>query len=326
MASNRGTITANPNFNAETTAETLEKALKTSDEQTIMKELLSCCNAQRQMIRSPFKTKFGKDLVEELKNGLSGDLKNVALALMETPVKYDATQLHKATKGLGTTESVLIDIVSSRSPSELQAIKNEYKDEFQKNLEDDIVGDTSGEFKHLLVSLLQGQRDSSNVVSIAKARSDARKLFGTKKEKPDKALFNDAFANQNVFQLARLFSEFQSIHGETIQSLIGVRLFENCAKPSSRVFSGDAKDLYSHLADFIQNKNRFFARELYEAMKGLGTRDNDLIRIVVSRSEVDLQDIRDEFEAVYKKPLADWIKSECSGTYRDTLMKIVQGN
>ncbi|VDD90746.1 unnamed protein product [Enterobius vermicularis] len=311
-----GTIKMNPNFDPELAAAALEKAMKGSgcDKQAIVQQLLSCSNAQRQMIRTPFKTKYGKDLVDELKKELSGDLENVVVGLMETPTKFDVLQLYNAMKGLGTKESVLIDIVCSRTPSELAAIKNEYKDEYNKSLEDDIVGDTSGDFKNLLVSLLQGKRDPSYHVDIMKAREDARKMFGSKKEKPDKSVFNDAFANQNVHQLARIFSEFQSIHGETIQTVI------------SRVFSGDARDLYSHLADFIQNKPRFFARQLYEAMKGLGTRDTDLIRIIVSRSEIDLQDIREEFEKVYKKPLSEWLTSECSGVYRDALVAIVNGN
>lgn len=314
--STHGTIRVNPDFDPVRTADALEKAMKGlgCDKVAVVSELLSICNAQRQMVRTPYKTKYGKDLVETLKKELSGDLESVVVGLMETPTKFDALQLQKSMKGLGTKESVLIDIVCSRTPNELEAIKREYRDEFGRELEDDITGDTSGDFKHLLVSLLQGRRDPGYHVDIVKAREDARKMFGSKKEKPDKGVFNDAFANQNVYQLARVFSEFQSLHGETVQSVI------------SKVFSGDAKDLYSHLADFVQNKARFFARELYEAMKGLGTRDTDLIRIIVTRSEIDLRDIREEFELMYKKPLVDWIKSECSGVYRDALIATVIGN
>lgn len=61
-------------------------------------------------------------------------------------------------------------------------------------------------------------------------------------------------------------------------------------------------------------------------MQGLGTRDNDLIRVIISRSEIDLALIRAEFEVMYKKPLVDFIKSDCSGAYRDALISIVKGN
>ena len=80
----------------------------------------------------------------------------------------------------------------------------------------------------------------------------------------------------------------------------------------------------------IRDKQAFFASQLCNAMKGLGTKDSKfqglistwsfksslfvssssacLIRIIVSRSEVDMVQIKQKFEALYKKSLADWIK------------------
>lgn len=71
---------------------------------------------------------------------------------------------------MGTTEITLIDILCSRNDDELEAIKNEYKDEYGKTLESDIVGDTSGDFKELLLALLNNRRDRSNNVNYLKAR------------------------------------------------------------------------------------------------------------------------------------------------------------
>jgi annexin A7/11 len=39
---------------------------------------------------------YGKDLLKDLRDELSGDFEDLILALMEIPAKYDASQLRKA--------------------------------------------------------------------------------------------------------------------------------------------------------------------------------------------------------------------------------------
>lgn len=48
-------------------------------------------------------------------------------------------------------------------------------------------------------------------------------------------------------------------------------------------------------------------------LQGLGTRDNTLIRIMVSRSEIDMLDIREVFRTKYEKSLYNMIKVSAEG-------------
>jgi hypothetical protein len=58
----------------------------------------------------------------------------------------------------------------------------------------------------------------------------------------------------------------------------------------------------------VRNTPGYFATKLYKSMKGLGTDDATLIRVVVTRCEVDMVVIKQEFQRQYQKTLASFIK------------------
>nr|XP_032522156.1 annexin A4-like isoform X3 [Danaus plexippus plexippus] len=74
----------------------------------------------------------------------------------------------------------------------------------------------------------------------------------------------------------------------------------------------------------VKSKVGFFAERLYYSMKGIGTNDKTLIRIIVSRSEIDLGDIKQAFLEKFGKPLEDWISGDTSGDYKKALLTLVE--
>lgn len=61
------------------------------------------------------------------------------------------------------------------------------------------------------------------------------------------------------------------------------------------------------LVKVVKDRAGFFAEQLYKSMKGLGTDDRRLIRLVVTRSEIDMGEIKIAFMAKYGKSLEDMI-------------------
>ncbi|VDN93945.1 unnamed protein product [Brugia pahangi] len=310
-------------FNANADAETLRKAMRGlgCDKNKVIIVLCGRVNFQRQQIAAAYKTMYGKDLINDLKSELSGDFEDLILALMEPPARYDAQQLHKAMQGLGTKESVLIEIMCSRTNAQIIELRNIYQQMYHSTLENDLIGETSGHFKRLLVSLCNGGRDESMQTDTLRANqvkhsSDAKKLYkaGEQRLGTDESCFNAILASQNYAQLRLIFLEYQKITNHTIEKAIEAE------------FSGDVKDGLLAVVACAQNKPAYFATLLYNSMVGFGTRDNDLIRIIVTRSEIDLADIRHEFEQKYNKSLESFIKGDCSGAYKDGLIALVRGN
>ncbi|XP_035718377.1 annexin B9-like isoform X2 [Vespa mandarinia] len=302
-------------FDARADAEVIRKAMKGfgTDEKAIINVLANRSNLQRQEIASQFKTLYGKDMIKDLKSELSGNFEKLILAMMMPLPQFYAKELHDAMSGIGTDECVLIEILCTMSNHEIRVIKEAYEAMYCRNLEDDLRSDTSGNFKRLMVSLCCANRDESFDVDPASAMEDAKVLlqagelrFGT-----DESMFNAILVQRNVPQLKQIFREYEGITGHTIETAI-----EN-------EFSGDIKKGLLAIVKCVNNRAAFFAEQLYKSMKGLGTDDTRLIRLVVTRSEVDMGEIKEAFKEEYNESLEDFISGDCSGHYKKCLLALV---
>ncbi|XP_036382966.1 annexin A4-like [Megalops cyprinoides] len=313
----RGTVTAAPGFNAEEDAQKLRGAMKGAgtNEATIIEILAHRSIEQRQRIKEEFKKTVGKDLADELKSELTGNFEKVVLGLLMPPAVYDAYELRNAIKGAGTDEACLIEILASRTTEEIKAFTAVYNKEYGESLEDDICGDTSGMFQRVLVSLLTAGRDNSSAVDEALAVQDAKDIYeaGEARWGTDEVKFLTVLCVRNRNHLLRVFEEYQKISGRDIEDSI------------KREMSGTLEDIFLAIVSCIRNKQAFFAERLYKSMKGLGTTDSILIRIMVSRAEVDMQDIKAQFLKMYSKTLYSFIKGDTSGDYRNILLELCGG-
>ncbi|KAK2824362.1 hypothetical protein Q5P01_021537 [Channa striata] len=314
----RGTIKDFPGADPLKDVEVLRKAMKGfgTDEQAIIELLGSRSNKQRVPLLRAYKTSYGKDLIKDLHSELSGEFRKLVMAMLKTPTEFDVSELHTSIKGAGTDEACLIEILSSRSNAEIKEINRIYKQEHKKSLEDAISGDTSGHFRRLLISLAQGNRDEREAVDIALAKQDAQALYaaGENKLGTDESKFNAILCARSKPHLRAVFHEYQQMCGRDIeQSII-------------REMSGDLESGMLAVVKCIKNTPGYFAERLHKAMKGLGTKDKTLIRIMVSRSEIDMLDIRQEYIKTYGKSLFADISGDTSGDYKKLLFKLCGGS
>ncbi|XP_042077694.1 annexin A5a [Haplochromis burtoni] len=312
----RGSVRPYVNFNAKHDTEILHKAMKGmgTDEDAILMLLTARSNDQRQQIKAAYKKAYGKDLVSALKSELGGLFESLIVALMTPSVLYDATLLHNALKGAGTEDEVLIEILASRTGEQIKEITKVYKKEFGGKLEKDICGDTSGHYQKLLVILLQGSREEG--VDEEKIEKDAKDLYaaGEGKFGTDEEKFITILGNRSAEHLRKVFAAYKKLSGSDIEDSIRGET------------TGNLENLLLAVVKCAGSIPNFFAERLYKSMRRAGTDDDTLMRIMVSRSEVDMLDIRGSFKKIYGQSLYTTIQEDTAGDYQKALLYLCGGN
>ncbi|XP_027235567.2 annexin B9 isoform X4 [Penaeus vannamei] len=310
------TVSAAGHFDPSSDAAALRKAMKGfgTDEAAIIAILSRRTSDQRQQIMLKYQQSYGRDLVKDLKSELSGKFEDTILALMTPLPLFLAKEINHAIAGVGTNERTLVEILCTRDNASLMLIKNAYYQHFRKKLEEDLHGDTSGDFRRLLISMCACARDEASC-DPALANNLAQQLYkaGEGKMGTDEAEFNRILSAYSYPLLRCVFEEYRKIKGKTFGDAIDSEL------------SGDLKLGMKTIYQCIENRAAFFAKELHNSMAGAGTNDRALIRLVVSRSEIDMGNIKQEYQKLYKKPLEKDIKDDVGGDYKKILVGLVDG-
>lgn len=301
-------------MSAQTDAEALRKAMKGlgTDEETLIKICANRTNQQRQQIKVQYKSLFGRDLIADLKSELHGKFEDAMVALFTEPIEYDCDELRKAMKGLGTNEDTLIEILASRPAPVLKQIIAKFKEKFNRDLETDVKKETSGTLRHLLISLLQCNRstnpvpDPTNCANIAKEIYDA----GEAKMGTDESVFNKYFCMLSPQELARVSQEYHKLTGHTILDAI------------KKEFSGNSKKALHAIVYATLSPSEYFATRVQDAIKGWGTKDHLLIRILITRDEIDMPAIKQYFKQLYGKDMVQAVKDDISGDYQKLMVEL----
>ena len=295
-------------------ADIMRKAMEGlgTDDKALIDITVKRTHRERMKIRKAYKSQYGRDLMEDLSSELSGNYRTTMLALFTDPIEYDADSLYNAMKGLGTNEDTLIEILASRPGWYINKIKKKYKEKYKKELEDDVKGDTSGNFRQLLISLLQGKRSTNQTPDKDECEKIANELYkaGEQKLGTDEPVFNKYFALSSPHELLVISREYHKLTGNLLTKAI------------DKEFSGDIKKLLNAILYVQISPSEYFATRINNAVKGLGTNEAILTRIIVTRNEIDLPLMKQYYKQLYGKDMVKDIEDDVSGDYKKLLLAL----
>ena len=297
----------------------LRKAMKGigTDEDLIISVLTNRNNAERYMIKQRYQAIFNRDLINDLKSELHGHFEDAVIALLDSPYELDCKGLYHAMNRPGTDEEALIEILATRPSYQLAQDKLLFQKLYNKDLVSYVSSETSGHFRQILLSLLQCSRhDNSYPINQQELQMEAQQLYqgGAARWGTNENTFTRIFSTRSPTEIA--------VIAQLYQRIAGVDLYTSLKKE----FSGNAEKALCGIFYASINPPEYFATRIRDAVKGAGTKDTNLIRIIVSRAEYDIGLIKQAYQKLYNRDLIEDVKSDTHGDYEKILLALLNKN
>ena len=284
--------------------ENMKNYIQNKESTKIVEYICNLSNEQRQKFKEMYIASYGIELSKELDSVLSGDANYLLLGLMKTPVEFDAEKLNISMKGLGTDEETLSEIIATRSSRHLVKVREKYSELYNESLDDAIKGDTSKYYRNILIAMIQGGRSDNPYPDSQRMKDIVNQLKDDNENLQEN--FVSYLVNCSYGEICTICREYEKAYGKNI--LEGIK----------DKFGKDEYNFFKMLLHYISDPGRFFAEKIHEF------NNKDLIRIIISRSEENMDEIRDAYKELYNTELIDDIKNKTNGDFQLGLTILAQ--
>ena len=285
---------------------------KPIDEETIINILSSTSNLDRQIIRFFYKKKFLNPIQSDIKSHLSKELRDLVFNMFDLPYEYDARELHNAIASLNRDDKTLIEIITTRPRSHLILVQKIYKKFYNTSLKDDLLNLDDKNFAQFLLTILSSKRPKEKTLEINDAYNIAKDLDknGIKEYGIKVDLFKEIFVDKSREDLILISRAYYNLYKKNLYNAIDNEIF------------GLNKILIKNILFGIITPDEYFAKKIYKAMKGVGNDIRTIFRVIISRAEIDLNEIKDCYFRDRNTDLTNDINSECPGAYGKILVNL----
>lgn len=276
-----------------------------TNEKMIIDNIGNKTTADMQLVIKAYREGYNRDFIADIKSECGGNFLNVILAMCTPPAEMDAQLIKKAIAGLGTDESLLSEVLCTRSPTELKEAAAAYQRLYNKNMEADIKSDTGGDLGRVYAQVLSPSRGTRQ----GDAAADIEALYkaGEGKIGTDEATFINIIATATPAYLETIYYGYAQKHGKALDTVIRDEM---------------GGDVGKALANLATPPHVLFSDKIMKAMKGVGTEDEKLVRLITTQRGRYLKAAGKHFLEVNRKTISAWVGDETGGDYKALLLKI----
>lgn len=212
-------------------------------------------------------------------------------------------------------ENVLIEILCTMTNSEIRKVFSTYHKMFGKKLEQGIREDKNGNFKRLLKILSEGSRDETTAPDLKAAMADAEILLKNFQQPlPNKPMVIDMLCTKSYAQVKLISEEYQKLAGDSLEMALKKHTDDHLKKSLLAIVR------------YSTNPSHFYARCLNKAIDNYDLDSSALGRLIVARCEIDLMDIKEEFNRTFRKNIKKSLKEEVEGSYKYAVLTLLGEN
>ncbi|CAL5323876.1 unnamed protein product [Camellia sinensis] len=266
-------------------------------------ELVTCRDSQElKLVRQAFTALYNQDLLHLLSNARNNDaFANVVYLRINDAQERDAEIVREALWGWRVNLSTVIEVVSTRSSSELHSIKKAYSFRYNSEIEEDIAHKTNGNFKEkILLTVVKSSGKYGGRVDMSMAMCDAKTLYEAMESgnSVDWKTIMSLLKERDTSQIKAILVAYKQLYGHDFSKFLKSN---KCGK-----FGNDLRIVIRGL----QNPQKFFAKKLRGALQSSGEARDVLSRIIISRLEIDIKDISNAFAAKTGWSLGNFVRRE----------------
>ena len=277
-------------------------------------------NEERQLIRSYFKKTYNHPIQNDIKEKFTGDLsllQEIMINMFDTPYEYDARELRKAlSDSLGDEDDTIIEIFSSRPKDHLNTVDLAYSKFFETSLKDELKNQLPKQFAEFLLLLMDSDRADEQTLSGDEAYEIAQEIIknGTKVYASDAELFKKVFVEKSRIDLILVSRAYYELTEKCLyeafeeENVVAKSIF-NDEEEEKKVRNKNIK-LIKALIFTVITPAEFFAKKLITALKELTTDINTLIRIMITRREIDMDAINEYYSKETNSDLKNDVENE----------------
>lgn len=306
--------------------------LKDSDERE--KEIINIIKnstlQSRFMIRKFYDQVYTKkSLIDDLEKELSGNFGKITRYLFLDPLEYDCLEIFNALDSLFYDKKNIFEIITARNFDYLQLLIKKYQKMYGKELTDILYDKFGNEIGKAIVAILKTKPNEGNIDNVNNFDFELENDTKEKMEKLENKA--DYLIKTSPKEWIKDIVNFKEIFVKTTpQELITIgRIFYEKSKKDlpSVIVKEMSSDAGKFLTEVVYNKchpSELFAIKLYDAIKGIGTDNNSLIRVMVTRHELDMNIIRVLYKYIYEVELSEDIIGDTSGNYQTLLLELIK--